>query len=144
VWFKHRKPHWKTSKNFRAKAEAGDAKAQIRMAVAYSVGNGVWENQAEAVRWYRMAAEQGSAEGQYCLAGRYASGNGILQDYAQALYWTSLAAVNSGPPPGVTAENAQVLGSSAARHLTAEQRAAVRLMLAKIAPEALDLPWLRQ
>jgi TPR repeat protein len=75
------------------------------------------------------------------LAGEYASGRGVSKDYAQALFWTSLAAVNSGPPPGVTAENAETLGWYTAGKLTPEQFAVVRSMLAKKAPQALDLPW---
>lgn len=130
-----------TLKDLMGRAQAGDAQAKVRIGRMYSTGNGVWENAAEAVRWYRMAAEQGSAEAQCLLAGRYTTGTGVPQDYAQALFWASLAAVNPGPAPGVTAETAQGLGWSAARSLTAEQLAAVRLTLAKKAPQALDLPW---
>jgi hypothetical protein len=130
-----------TLKDLMDRAQAGDAQAKVRIGRMYSTGNGVWANDEEAARWYRMAAEQGSAEAQYLLAGEYASGRGVSKDYAQALFWTSLAAVNSGPPPGVTAENAETLGWYTAGKLTPEQFAVVRSMLAKKAPQALDLPW---
>ena len=40
----------------RAKATAGDADAQGRLAYNYATGRGVAKNEAEAVRWYRLAA----------------------------------------------------------------------------------------
>ena len=49
-------------------AEQGDVKAQFNLGVMYAWGEGVPEDKAEAVRWYRMAAEQGDAGAQYnCL-----------------------------------------------------------------------------
>ena len=42
-------------------AEQGDATAQSSLGYMYATGEGVPQNDAEAVRWYRMAAEQGFA-----------------------------------------------------------------------------------
>ena len=53
---------------------------------------GVLEDDAEAVRWYRMAAEQGLAEAQYNLGYRYANGRGVLEDDAEAVRWYRMAA----------------------------------------------------
>ncbi|MDP7397781.1 MAG: hypothetical protein QF541_12995 [Lentisphaeria bacterium] len=39
----------------RKKAEAGDAVAQADLGVMYADGNGVPEDAAEAVKWYRKA-----------------------------------------------------------------------------------------
>ena len=39
------------------KAEQGDADAQFNLGVMYRKGEGVPENSAEAVNWYRLAAE---------------------------------------------------------------------------------------
>ena len=39
-------------------AEQGDAKAQFNLGVIYDNGEGVPEDDAEAVKWFRMAAEQ--------------------------------------------------------------------------------------
>ena len=51
----------------RLAATQGDAAAQFRLAIAYSFGRGVPEDDAEAARWYRLSAEQGYAAAQYHL-----------------------------------------------------------------------------
>ena len=53
---------------------------------------GVLEDDAEAVRWYRLSAEQGNADAQYNLGFRYAIGLGFPQDEAEAVRWFRLAA----------------------------------------------------
>ena len=45
----------------RARAEQGDAPAQLALGVMYAEGRGVPQDDAEAVRWYGLAAEQGHA-----------------------------------------------------------------------------------
>ena len=40
-------------------AEQGDAAAQHTLGIMYANGLGVPQDDAEAVRWYRLAAEQG-------------------------------------------------------------------------------------
>ena len=54
----------------RARAEAGDADAQFTLGGMYADGTGVPQDDAEAVRWYRLAAAQGLAFAQYSL-GRF-------------------------------------------------------------------------
>jgi hypothetical protein len=39
-------------------AEEGDAESQFRLGVMYETGQGVPQDYAEAVRWYRKAAQQ--------------------------------------------------------------------------------------
>ena len=39
-------------------AEKGNAKAQTNLGLMYSIGWGVAENDAEAVKWYRLAASE--------------------------------------------------------------------------------------
>ena len=46
-------------------------------------GQGVPQDYAEAVTWYRKAAEQGDADAQYNLGVMYAKGQGVPQDYAR-------------------------------------------------------------
>jgi len=41
----------------RAKAEQGDVSAQFNLGVMYDDGEGVPQDYAEAIRWYRVAAE---------------------------------------------------------------------------------------
>ena len=58
----------------------------------YENGEGVAQDYAEAVRWYRLAAEQGYANAQINLGGMYYNGEGVPQDYVQAHMWSNLAA----------------------------------------------------
>ena len=50
------------------------------------------QDDAKAVKWYRLAAEQGHASAQYNLGVRYANGKGVSQDDAKAVKWYRLAA----------------------------------------------------
>ena len=58
----------------------------------YAKGNGVPQDYAEALKWYRKAAEQGYALAQYNLAVMYDNGNGVPQDDTTAYMWVNLAA----------------------------------------------------
>ena len=53
---------------------------------------GVEQDAAEAVRWFRLAAEQEHAAAQFNLGLRYDSGEGVEQDAAEAVQWLRLAA----------------------------------------------------
>ena len=76
-----------------ARAEQGDAAAQVSLGVMYAFGTGgVPEDDAEAVRWYRLAAEQGLPVAQTNLGNMYASGEGVPEDDAEAVRWYRLAA----------------------------------------------------
>ena len=73
-------------------AEAGDVELQFSLGVMYEHGEGVRQDYAEAVRWYRKAAEQEYAEAQNNLGVMYAEGRGVRQDYAEAVRWYRKAA----------------------------------------------------
>jgi uncharacterized protein len=73
-------------------AEQGYAVAQTGLGSRYAVGYGVPEDDAEAVRWYRLAAEQGDASAQTNLGFAYAEGRGVPEDDAEAVRWYRLAA----------------------------------------------------
>src|SRR5580658_6365962 len=45
-----------------AKANGGDAAAQVQVAQAYEKGNQVKQSYAQAAAWYRKAADQGNVE----------------------------------------------------------------------------------
>ena len=64
----------------------------------YDKGQGVPQDYAEAVKWYRKAAEQGNALALNNLGFMYGKGRGVPQDYVQAHMWYNLAA--SRKPPG--------------------------------------------
>ena len=73
-------------------AEQGDADAQFNLGVMYANGEGVPQDDAEAVRWYRLSADQGNAFAQYDLGVMYAIGLGVPQDDAEARALYRLAA----------------------------------------------------
>lgn len=58
----------------------------------YDNGDGVKQDDKEAVKWYRLAAEQGYAVAQCNRGAMYASGDGVPQDFGKALKWWQLAA----------------------------------------------------
>ena len=69
-------------------AEQGNANAQYNLGVMYGKGDGVPQDYAEAVKWYRKAAEQGDVDAQFNLGIMYGKGEeGVPQDYAEAAKW---------------------------------------------------------
>ena len=58
----------------------------------YAKGDGVPEDDIEAVAWYRLAAEQGFADAHVNLGRMYANGEGVSQDNVEAHMWLNLAA----------------------------------------------------
>jgi TPR repeat protein len=58
----------------------------------YATGQGVAQDHAEAVKWFRQAADQGNADAQFNLGVMYATGQGIAQDRAEAVKWFRQAA----------------------------------------------------
>src|SRR5271165_2127439 len=84
-------------KEFLPLAEQGDAEAQYNLGVMYRDGDGVPQDDKEAVRWFRLAAEQGLANGQFNLGYMYGTGHGVPQDDKEAVRWCRLAAEAGGP-----------------------------------------------
>jgi hypothetical protein len=60
----------------------------------YESGQGVPQDYAEAVRWYRLAAEQGHARAQGNLGVMYDNGQGVPQDIVLAHMWFNIASAN--------------------------------------------------
>ncbi len=73
-------------------AKQGNAKAQYNLGLMYRKGQGVPQDDAEAVGWWRKAAEQGNAGAQNNLGFMYSNGLGVTQDYAEAMGWWRKAA----------------------------------------------------
>ena len=73
-------------------AEQGNPNGQFVLGLMYDNGEGVPENDAEAVRWYRLAAEQGYARAQSDLGFMYSNGEGVPQNNVRAYIWYSVAA----------------------------------------------------
>jgi len=75
-----------------AKAQRGDASAQMWLASAYEQGWFGKTNFPEALKWYRRSAEQGNADAQNELGQMYGDGEGVPQNYALAAKWYRKAA----------------------------------------------------
>ncbi len=73
------------------------------LGLKYARGAGVLEDDAQAVRWYRLAAEQGDAEGQWLLGSMYGNGDGVPQDDVLAYMWFNL----SGAQEHVSAQESE-------------------------------------
>ncbi|WP_208854240.1 tetratricopeptide repeat protein, partial [Aeromonas fluvialis] len=70
----------------------GNAAAQLLFGEMYANGQGVAQDDSQAVHWYRQAAEQGNADAQFNLGLSYTVGRGVAQDDGQAAHWYRQAA----------------------------------------------------
>ena len=70
----------------------------------YENGQGVAQDDNQAVYWLPKAAEQGNASAQSNLGIMYEKGQGITQDDDQAVYWLRKAA-GQGNQKGIEALN---------------------------------------
>jgi TPR repeat protein len=82
-----------------AKANAGDAAAQVNVGENYAAGDGqtrtakqLTEDYRQAAEWYRKAAAQGDMAGEMHLAALYRDGSGVARDMEQAAGWYRRAA----------------------------------------------------
>jgi len=71
-------------------AEQGDARAQFSIGAMYTLGQGVPQDYAAAVSWYRKAAEQGEPSASL-PSGMYADGKGVPLDNVRAHMWFNLS-----------------------------------------------------
>jgi len=72
-------------------AKHGNIYAQSSLGMIYEGGEGVKENDVEAVKWFRKAAENGEVNAQFALGIKYEIGKGIKQDYVQAYKWLNIS-----------------------------------------------------
>jgi TPR repeat protein len=77
---------------FRRLADQGNADAQANLGFMYQNGQGVQQDDKQAVVWYRKAADQGNARAQTNLGFMYEGGRGVPKDYKQAVAWYRKAA----------------------------------------------------
>jgi len=82
---------------YRAGAKAGDADAELQLAILYAKGEGVAQDYASAATWFRAAAEQGVARAQYDLGVLYERGRGVQIDLKEAADWYLKAANGKFP-----------------------------------------------
>jgi TPR repeat protein len=76
----------------KSKAEDGDVQAQLALAKAYDLGEGVPKDEEKAVQWWEKAAEHGNVLAQVSLGGVYSLGAGVPKNYAAAVRWWKKAA----------------------------------------------------
>ena len=76
----------------KALAEQGMSYAQFNLGTMYDFGEGVPENDAEAVKWYRKAGEQGIANAQFNLGTMHVFGQGVPKNDIKAVKWFRKAA----------------------------------------------------
>jgi TPR repeat protein len=79
-------------KEFSPLAEQGHTNAQLILGIMYLNGQGVQQDDAEAVKWWRRAAELGHDGAQFYLGVVYVKGQGVQQDDAKAVNWWRRAA----------------------------------------------------
>ena len=79
------------------KAENGDAESQYQVGLSYYTGDGVEEDEEEAVYWYEEAAENGHVEAMYELGQCYSLGIGVEEDEEEAVSWYRKAARKKHP-----------------------------------------------
>ena len=80
----------------------------------YGKGQGVVQDDKEAVRWYRLAADQGDAIAQSKLGLRYKYGVGVPQNLIEAHKWFNLSGSNGE-------EGAAALRDDVASKMTEDQ-----------------------
>ena len=68
------------------------ANAQFNLGCCYENGDGVAQDYAEALRFYKLAAEQGFTIAEYNLGCMYVNGYGVARDTAEAIRWFERAA----------------------------------------------------
>jgi localization factor PodJL len=76
-------------------ANAGNAKAELIVALKYLDGDGVPADDKEAAKWLARAADGGEPVAQYRLGTVYERGRGVPADAAKAVHWYQ-AAANQG------------------------------------------------
>ena len=76
----------------------------------YQKGEGVPQNNVEAVKWFHKAAEQRDADAQFWLGVMYRYGKGVPQDHAEAVKWYSKAAEQGHVDAQKTLDGMKTLG----------------------------------
>ena len=75
-------------REIRTKADAGSAREQFLLGLAYEYGlSGVERDVAEALRWHTRVAEQGIGMAEAWVGDFYYDGLGMPRDFERALYW---------------------------------------------------------
>ena len=107
-----------------ALAKQGNSTAQTVLGIMYDKGEGVTENDVEAVKWYRKAAVRGDADLQHNLGVMYYAGDGATENNISAYAWMSMAKTQGNTN---TAKSLEILKP----HMTKQQIAVGQALAAK-------------
>jgi TPR repeat protein len=78
-------------------AQAGDAEAELQLAILYAKGEGVAQDYGTAATWFRAAANQGQPRAQYDMGVLTERGRGVKVDLTAAADWYLKAAQGGYP-----------------------------------------------
>jgi TPR repeat protein len=120
-------------------AEKGDVRAQVNAGWMYYYGEGVRQDKAASLAWYRKAAGQGDVTSLFNLGYAYEHGEGVGRDMNEARIWYGKAAerVNSGILPDFERlTRAFITPGSAQRHVARAWALQKRVASVKAAREA--------
>jgi TPR repeat protein len=84
--------HAQSITELKSRAEDGNVQAQLALAKAYDLGEGVPKDVEKAVQWWEKAAEHGNVSAQVSLGEVYSLGAGVPKNYAAAVRWWKKAA----------------------------------------------------
>ena len=75
-------------------AESGHSAAQYNIGVMHEWGNGVPQDNSQALKWYKRSAELSHKDAQNNLGALYSKGEGTEQNFVEALKWFLISAEN--------------------------------------------------
>ncbi|MGH6893481.1 MAG: tetratricopeptide repeat protein, partial [Dongiaceae bacterium] len=105
-------------------AEQGDVAMQLLVGSIYDYGQGVPQDDAEAIKWYEMAANRGSAKGQYQAGAVYARSPQIKNN-VEGYKWLTIAARTLGGggdvQSGISADQAKALRAELEHEMSAAE-----------------------
>jgi len=86
-------PLERTVKAITDAAEAGDAKAQLELALLFAAGKGVRASDEQYIHWTKKSATNGFADAQFELGVLFSNGSmGLELDYHRSFFWLEKAA----------------------------------------------------
>jgi hypothetical protein len=100
-------------------ADHGNAEAQWQMGVRCHNGEGVPQDDAQAMLWFQLAAGQGNVAAQSALGAYYWAGRGVPEDLSKAYFWSAIALAGGD-------ENSKVRLEGLASQMTQAQVSAAR------------------
>ena len=113
---------WEEGFSLSKKANHNNKEIQFYLGICYAQGEGVEQDDYEAVKWFRKAAEQGYADAQCDLGFMYEKGRGVPKDESEAVKWYRKAAEQGHERARKASEEAERRAAEAKR-IAEEERA---------------------